>query len=512
MIGLFSSCIFLGGCGIENTGGGANTAPVADAGPDQATNVLVGDMVVLDGSASMDTDGDPLSYSWSLISVPSGSTAAISDPIAPDPNFVPDMAGEYVAQLTVNDGKDNSPPDEMSVTVLVPPPTVSISDPEDLSVVTATPLTVTGTVDDPTATITVNGIAVNNDNGSYTTMVALQEGNNTITVVGENGTGEGNASVKVILNTTNNPAVSIITPRDGFLASEEFEAGASFHPAQVDVFGVVKVNTFAILPANNRPAVTVNGVSANVLYQSFFGLCGLVFPNQCWAFFATVPLEIGNRTITATGTDQASPSRSTTVSIDGTVDYCRIGAKDPGVLALGDNDRDLQGNRCHEIDGCSLPVLGEKGNNPLPFAQHNVTSTKFGEGTVPPSEFFVHGLSSAFSYPCNRHDVCYQTSVPPGEHKGAFEACNAQQYEDMRAVCRKAYPDKCPYFIEVGGIKVPDPIKCFGVDVYGNVQTWSQKIAAEKNACFAAAWAYTQGVGSSAGRAAYDQRQEEYSP
>ena len=37
-------------------------------------------LVNLDGSGSTDVDGDPLTFEWSLTTVPAGSAAAISDP------------------------------------------------------------------------------------------------------------------------------------------------------------------------------------------------------------------------------------------------------------------------------------------------------------------------------------------------------------------------------------------------------------------------------------------------
>jgi hypothetical protein len=95
-----------------------NTPPIADAGPDQ--NVLVGDPVSLDGSGSSDNDGDSLSFSWSL-SAPPGSTATLSDSTAVSPSFVADVTGDYVAQLIVNDGTEDSIPDSALVSAQAEP-------------------------------------------------------------------------------------------------------------------------------------------------------------------------------------------------------------------------------------------------------------------------------------------------------------------------------------------------------------------------------------------------------
>jgi len=90
-----------------------NSAPVANAGADQA--ILVNDTVQLNGSASSDVDGDTLSIRWSLVSMPAGSTAVLTDTTAVRPTFVVDVAGTYVAQLIVNDGTVDSAPDTTSI-------------------------------------------------------------------------------------------------------------------------------------------------------------------------------------------------------------------------------------------------------------------------------------------------------------------------------------------------------------------------------------------------------------
>lgn len=97
-----------------------NTAPSADAGPDQ--NVSQYTTAHLDGSASSDKDGDPLTYTWTVVSSPAGYTALTGANTA-TPSFIATLTGTYVLSLTVYDGNYTSHPD--TVTVVVNPPTAS---------------------------------------------------------------------------------------------------------------------------------------------------------------------------------------------------------------------------------------------------------------------------------------------------------------------------------------------------------------------------------------------------
>jgi hypothetical protein len=98
-----------------------NQPPAADAGPDQT--VAAGEdcraEVVLDGSASSDPDGDPLSFLWEgSFGTAEGATPTVELPL-----------GSHTISLTVEDGRGGSGDDEVEITVVdaTPPELLSLA-------------------------------------------------------------------------------------------------------------------------------------------------------------------------------------------------------------------------------------------------------------------------------------------------------------------------------------------------------------------------------------------------
>jgi hypothetical protein len=96
-----------------------NSPPIANAGGAQTS--FTGALVTLSGAASSDANGHALTYAWTLPTKPALSTVTLNNANTVSPTFTPDVAGTYIAQLTVHDTHGGvSSPINATVTATVP--------------------------------------------------------------------------------------------------------------------------------------------------------------------------------------------------------------------------------------------------------------------------------------------------------------------------------------------------------------------------------------------------------
>jgi outer membrane protein assembly factor BamB len=117
--------------------------PVANAGPDQT--VHAGSLVTLDGSASSDPGGNPLTYAWSFISWPGKDGGYPAPNLSVDPSspskstFTAAQLGNYEAQLIVTNTKGSaSSPDKVTISTSNSKPVASPGEDQAITIIGST--------------------------------------------------------------------------------------------------------------------------------------------------------------------------------------------------------------------------------------------------------------------------------------------------------------------------------------------------------------------------------------
>ena len=160
----------------------------------------------------------------------------------------------------------------------------------------------TGTVDDPTATVIVNSIPAAVVNGSFSVALPLAEGPNLVTATATSADGAaGTATLTVTLDTTP-PHVTITSPADRFVTTDSTMAIAGI------------VNDIVVGTVNAEQArVTVNGAAAQVSNRTFLA--------------STVPLALGPNVIQAVARDRVGNQATTQITVTRQADGARRGSR-----------------------------------------------------------------------------------------------------------------------------------------------------------------------------------------
>jgi hypothetical protein len=200
------------------------------------------------------------------------------------------IQGNNSVVVTATDRSGNTATSALPLS-LITPINVQITTPTSLQLFSANPITVTGTVGDPTSTVTVGGKTATGSGGTFTAAgLTLREGKNLLTASAANASGGiGSDTVAIYLDTTP-PVVHIDNPGSGAIVTS----------SQIDVSG--NVNDMVTGTVNgDQVSVTVNGVNATVANRSFIAHGVLLVP--------------GTNTLIAVATDRAGNTNQYQVSV-----------------------------------------------------------------------------------------------------------------------------------------------------------------------------------------------------
>ncbi len=197
-------------------------------------------------------------------------------------------AGSNSVAFSATDAAGNQTTSNLAVTLSVTPK-ITITAPGNLSYVNISPTTVSGTVDNPAATVTINSIPAVVSNGTFSVALPLAEGPNIVTATASTGDTAGTASIEVTLDTTP-PHVTITSPPDQFVTTD----------SSISVVG--NVNDIVVGTVNDQQAqVTVNSANADVANRTFLAM--------------NVPLAVGPNVIQAVAKDRVGNFATTQITV-----------------------------------------------------------------------------------------------------------------------------------------------------------------------------------------------------
>jgi hypothetical protein len=198
-------------------------------------------------------------------------------------------AGTNPIVATATDVAGNTSTSNLTL-AYIPAPVITITSPSNLSFLNISPTTINGTINDPNATIMVNGLSAPQSAGIFSVALPLAEGPNIVTATATASTGAtSTASIQITLDTAP-PHVTITEPPDKFVTTD----------ASISIAG--NVNDTVVGTVNDQQAqVTVNGIAAQVANRTFLA--------------TSVPLNVGDNTIQAVARDRSGNAATTQITV-----------------------------------------------------------------------------------------------------------------------------------------------------------------------------------------------------
>ena len=198
------------------------------------------------------------------------------------------LKGAHTLTVSATDIADNIGTAIVSGQVNLPP-TLALTDPFNLSVVAESTVTVSGTIDDPNATVVVNGVTTSNTAGRFSAAVLLQEGANTISAVATDRDGLVMTASLLVIRDTVPPKAVIQFPSQRFKTVEE----------KITLTGLLR--DLGDEGSGNNVTVVVNGHVAHVAERAFKAV--------------DIPLQMGGNLLTVTATDATGNTDTATVEV-----------------------------------------------------------------------------------------------------------------------------------------------------------------------------------------------------
>ena len=214
-------------------------------------------------------------------------------------------------------------------------PDVTIDSPASLITVGATPISISGRVNQDTISLTINGAPITVNAGRYSAEVNLREGHNTIVarVVDRQGN-VATASISVSLDMTP-PTITVESPSEG----------ATLYSDKITVTGLINDIVRGTIE-QHQANIVANGISGTVSNRSYS--------------VKDIPLKLGDNTISLSASDQVGNTAQKTLQVR----YKLPAGKHLQLISGQDQSVEIAGVlndplRVKVVDDAGEPVSGE---------------------------------------------------------------------------------------------------------------------------------------------------------